>query len=99
MLALGAAACATTTTQAVLPAATPAPPTFEQKMSWMLRLEDQRVLRDPASAVPVPAPPVVGKGVLLVPQPPPPPPPPPPDLIRLLSDSEGRVRRRAALAI
>jgi cyclophilin family peptidyl-prolyl cis-trans isomerase/HEAT repeat protein len=46
---------------------------FEQKMSWILKLEDRRVLKDPdvASA----------------------------DLLRLLTDSEARVRRRAALAV
>ena len=72
-------------------------PPFEEKMSWILRLEDQRVLRDPAPIV-TPAPPVVaGRGQK--PQPVVAPPPPPPDLIRLLSDEEPRVRRRAALAI
>ena len=41
--ALAAAACASA------PLAPPAPvATFEQKMAWILRLEDQRVLRDPA---------------------------------------------------
>jgi len=65
---------------------------FETKMSWILRLEDQRILRDPAA--PVIAPPIVpGKKVVA-----PPPPPPPPDVIRLLHDPEARVRRRAALA-
>jgi HEAT repeat protein/cyclophilin family peptidyl-prolyl cis-trans isomerase len=93
MLALGAAACATTT-QSVAPA-TPAPPTFEQKMAWVLRMEDQRVLRDTAPAIPPAPPPVAGKkGAIVVP-----PPPPPLDLIHLLSDSEARVRRRAALAV
>ena len=65
-------------------------------MAWILRLEDQRVLRDPApprrrarAAGPrrgEQAPAVV-------------PPPPPPDLVRLLADGEARVRRRAALAV
>ena len=88
--ALAAAACASA------PLAPPAPvATFEQKMAWILRLEDQRVLRDPAPAV-APAPPVPGRGgkaPVVVP------PPPPPDLVRLLGDGEARVRRRAALAI
>jgi HEAT repeat protein/cyclophilin family peptidyl-prolyl cis-trans isomerase len=48
-------------------------PTFEQKMAWILRLEDQRVLKDPES--------------------------PASDLIRLLTDGQARVRRRAALAV
>ena len=67
---------------------------FEQKMSWILRLEDQRVLRDPSPVV-APAPPVAARGRG-------------PasfrrrryrDLGRLLSDDEARVRRRAALAV
>src|SRR5260370_16042703 len=95
VLALVASACASA------PPAPPKPvgPTFEEKMAWMLRLEDQRVLRDPAPAVPpAPAEPARGqKSTAAVT--PPPPPPPPPDLVRLLTDSEARVRRRAALAI
>ena len=68
---------------------------FQQKMSWMLRLEDQRVLRDPAPAV---APAAAGRrcaGKRRLSSPP----PPTPDLGRLLSDEEARVRRRAALAV
>jgi len=80
----------------VAAAAKPAPgPTYEQKMAWILRLEDQRVLRDPAPPVP-PAAPAPARGqkapVIVAP-------PPPPDLTRLLTDPEARVRRRAALAI
>ena len=78
-----------------------APPTYEQKLAWMLRLEDQRILRDPVPIAP-PAPPVPqgasrsgGKKIVPLPV--------PvvwsPDLVQLLSDREGRVRRRAALAI
>ena len=70
---------------------------FETKMSWILRLEDQRILRDAAAPI---APPVLpaqgkprGKQILL------PPPPPQPDLVRLLSDDEARIRRRSALAV
>jgi HEAT repeat protein/cyclophilin family peptidyl-prolyl cis-trans isomerase len=82
------------------PAAPPAPvkpagPPFEQKMSWILRLEDQRILRDPEPP-PAPPPPAPARGrapVAAVA------PPAPPDLIRLLGDDEARVRRRAALAI
>ena len=64
-------------------------------MGWILRLEDQRVLRDSAPEV-APNPPMAARG-----QPPPAlaEPQPPPDLVRLLSDEEARVRRRAALAI
>jgi cyclophilin family peptidyl-prolyl cis-trans isomerase/HEAT repeat protein len=73
-------------------------PAFEQKMAWILRLEDQRILRDTAVPQPLPVsaaarskdrksqlPPVVAM--------------PAPDLVRLLEDPEGRVRRRAAQAI
>jgi len=68
---------------------------FEQKMESILRLEDQRILRDQSRAV-APAPPQPSRGqrtplITL--------PPPPPDLIRMLGDSEARVRRRAALAV
>ena len=66
---------------------------FEQKMSWILRLEDQRILRDPNAPV-APAPPVIQKDRKVVA----PPPPPPPDIVLLLSDGEARVRRRAAIA-
>jgi cyclophilin family peptidyl-prolyl cis-trans isomerase/HEAT repeat protein len=67
--------------------------TWEDKLTWILRLEDQRILRDPNPPPPlilVPAtntrPQIIG-------------PPPPSDLIRLLGDTEGRVRRRSALAV
>jgi HEAT repeat protein/cyclophilin family peptidyl-prolyl cis-trans isomerase len=83
-----------------------APPAWEQKLAWMLRLEDQRILRDPPPPVlptpPVPTPPAAtrvagGKAGSKISA-------PPvvvasPDLVRLLGDGEGRVRRRAALAI
>ena len=72
----------------------PAGPSVEQKMAWILRLEDQRVLRDPAPMV-APAAPVAIRGQAPAVAPP----PPPPDLLRLLGDEEARVRRRAALAI
>jgi HEAT repeat protein/cyclophilin family peptidyl-prolyl cis-trans isomerase len=92
-LALEAAACASA------PPAPPKPvgPTYEQKMAWILRLEDQRMLRDPAPPAPAPPPaPPTGRREKT---PPPPAPPPPPDLTRLVNDEEARVRRRAALAI
>jgi cyclophilin family peptidyl-prolyl cis-trans isomerase/HEAT repeat protein len=81
--ALGSA-CAT------VPPAPPAPVvTFDQKMAWILRLEDERRLRDPE---PPPPPPLTGRRVAL-------PPAPSADLLRLLTDEEARVRRRAALAV
>ena len=75
-----------------------APLTFEQKMAWMLQLEDQRVLRVPAPpASPVAAEQPVARGRRA--QQAPVVPPPAPDLVRLLQDAEGRVRRRAALSV
>src|SRR6185436_1539845 len=100
-LVLAASACA----GAPRPAAVPPPPppgaSFEEKMAAILRLEDQRMLRDPQPPAPTPAPapaPVRGRRAPAAP-PAPPPPPPPPDLTRMLSDQEARIRRRAALAI
>ena len=85
LLLITSAACATTPP--------PPPPVipFETKMSWIIRLEDQRILRDPA--MPIAPPPVTQGRRNVVPAP-----PPPPDLIRLLEDGEARIRRRAALA-
>ena len=94
-LTLAASACAS---------APPAPPiivptpalSFEQKTASILRLENQRVLRDQAPPADQPAPvaAVPGQNAPIVA-----PPPAPPDLVRLLSDDEARVRRRAALAV
>ena len=58
-------------------------------MAWILRLEDQRVLRGPA-----PAPAAPGSSASVTPAL-----PPDLDLGRLLTDTEARVRRRAALAV
>ena len=77
------------------PPVTPSlPPTFDEKMGWILRLEDQRVLSDTPRAMPLEAesseasaPPTA---VSLRPE---------PDLVALLTDSEPQLRRRAALAI
>jgi cyclophilin family peptidyl-prolyl cis-trans isomerase/HEAT repeat protein len=66
---------------------------FETKMSWIVRLEDQRILRDPvAPAMPAPVSPTKKNAVI-------PAPPPTPDLLRLLTDQEARIRRRSALAV
>jgi cyclophilin family peptidyl-prolyl cis-trans isomerase/HEAT repeat protein len=59
----------------------------------MLRLEDQRILRDPNPPPPVVLVPATRTQPAIVT------PPPPSDLFRLLGDSEARVRRRAALAL
>jgi len=73
----------------------------DQKMSWILRLEDKRILRDPAPPAPVePPPPVPPKSKTSKSTATPPPPPPiVADLTTLASDAEPRIRRRAALAI
>lgn len=94
---LVASALSLTVLAACASAPAPAPvvvPT-EPPLASILRLEDHRVLREPA---PPPAPPTTaptsprGRAVVL-------PPPPPPDLIVLLGDASARTRRRAALAI
>jgi len=79
------------------PAQAPAAATqasYEQKMAWVLRLEDQRVLRDPS---PPPAPPPVVTGDRK--KAPPIFAPAVPDLLQLLEDVQARMRRRAALAV
>ena len=95
-LASVAVACAPTP-----PLPPPSPPviplTWDEKLASMVRLEDQRILRDPTPPPPPPPPPP-GRGrrqppVAVVPI------RETPDLIRLLGDAEPRVRRRAALAI
>ena len=72
----------------------------DQKMSWILRLEDRRILRDPAPSpepMPAPAPATTAnkKNVAL----PPVPIPVVADLTTLAADADARIRRRAALAI
>ncbi len=95
LLALCAAAlvigCARSPT--VVPSA---PPTFDEKVAWILRLENQRVLRD------TPSPPAVSDAtpgdesvvheapISLRSE---------PDLVALLADPEPQLRRRAALAL
>ena len=92
-LALGAAACASAPVRLQIPAG----PTFEQKMAWMLRLEDQRMLRDPVPEAPSPTLPENGRprGAAVAA----PIAPASADLPTLLADQEARVRRRAALAV
>ena len=63
---------------------------YEQKLSRILRLEDQRVLRDPLA--PPPAPGAAGLVDTVSA-------PPVADLTVLVADADPRVRRRAALAI
>jgi cyclophilin family peptidyl-prolyl cis-trans isomerase/HEAT repeat protein len=73
----------------------PEPPvvTWEDKLGWMMRLEDQRLLRDPNMPPPVILAPATRTEPAVVA------PPPPSDLIRLLNDGEAHVRRRAAQAL
>ena len=79
------------------PVAAPVAPTvpLEQKLAWMLQLEDQRILKLPEPPPPAPVPPVKGRR----PAPPPPPPESVPDLTRLAADAAPRVRCRAAVAL
>jgi cyclophilin family peptidyl-prolyl cis-trans isomerase/HEAT repeat protein len=72
----------------------PAPPviTWEEKLEWMMRLEDSRILREPNPPPPVVLLPASRQRPAIVA------PPLPTDLVRLMRDPEARVRRRAALA-
>ena len=79
--------------------APPVPPAgpavkLEQKLAWILELEDKRVLK---IELPLPPAPPVVKGRRAAP--PPPRPVSAPDLAVLVTDPEARVRRRAALAV
>jgi len=95
-IALVASACASVPPPPpARPRPAPAAPTFEEKMSWILRLEDQRVLRDALrDGNPAPPDPARDQNAAGVD-----PPPPPPDLLRLLGDQEARIRWRASLAV
>ena len=96
-LLAAAAGCAS----AAPPAAPVGPPPLQEKLGWILRLEDQRVLRDP-DAPPREEIPAAAETSFAA-EPPTAPPPvalrPVPDLVDLLEDDAPRVRRRAALAI
>ena len=81
--------CATVPTAPAVPVVI----TWEEKLGWMVRLEDQRILRDPNPPPQVVLRPATQREPAIVA------PPPPSDLIRLLGDNEARVRRRAALAV
>src|SRR5262245_48819039 len=99
-LASGAAALAaillTMACKTVPPPAKTPPISYEQKMAWVLQLEDQRLLKLPEPAPPAPAPEEKKRG-----RPPAiiPPPASTPDLTVLVKDQDPRVRRRAALAL
>lgn len=80
----------------VAPAVAPVAP--NQKMSWILRLEDQRILKAPAPPAVV-APPLPANRKKKNQPAAAPAPAPAPDLIGLAADADPRIRRRAALAI
>jgi cyclophilin family peptidyl-prolyl cis-trans isomerase/HEAT repeat protein len=63
-------------------------------MAWILQLEDRRILREAPPVAPVVTTPARGRKPQVAPEP-----PPGPDLVKLLTDSDPRIRRRAALAI
>jgi cyclophilin family peptidyl-prolyl cis-trans isomerase/HEAT repeat protein len=87
----GLGACASMPPAAVAPAPPPVvPPSLDTKVAWLLRLEQQRVLRDaPPDLVPVvPAAPVVELRPALA-----------PDLGAFLKDPDQALRARAAIAI
>ena len=89
------------------PAPIPVIVSYEQKLAWILRLEDQRLLRDPALGEPEDTPSVEGEdpdappvqdgaaapGAGSLPQ------SATPDLLRLIEDPSAAIRRRSAVAI
>jgi cyclophilin family peptidyl-prolyl cis-trans isomerase/HEAT repeat protein len=92
-IALASGACASAPPSQPAAAVKPPVVTWEEKLGWILRLEDQRILRDPNPPAPVIlVPATAGRPAIVAP-------PPPSDLLRLLTDDEARTRRRAALAI
>jgi cyclophilin family peptidyl-prolyl cis-trans isomerase/HEAT repeat protein len=98
-LALAAASCASVPAAVVatpVPAPAPAPSpeiTAEEKLAWIIRLEDQRILKDPSPPSPALLQPATLKTSAVFAR------PAPSDLIALLSDPQARIRRRAALAV
>ena len=108
LMTFGAVACGSAPPPK--PATAPTKPIDQNqkaKMSWILRLEDRRILRDPAPApapVVVAPPPAAAKGSKgskgkTPPAPPIAAPVAVPDLTTLVADADPRIRRRAALAI
>ena len=81
---------------ACAPAPVTSPPpvvTWEQKLDWILRLEEQRLIRNPDQPPPVVLVAATRNQPAVVA------PAEPSDLVILLADDEARVRRRAALAL
>jgi len=92
-LILFASACASAPPTPNAAAVKPPVVSWEEKLGWILRLEDQRLIRDPnppAQVTLVPA--TKGRPAIVAPL-------PPSDLLRLMNDEEARTRRRAALAL
>ena len=89
------------------PAPIPVIVSYEQKLAWILRLEDQRLLRDPALPAPEEAPPVesvnpdtpLAAGAAAIPAVVSLPQSATPDLLRLIEDPSAAIRRRSAVAI
>jgi HEAT repeat protein/cyclophilin family peptidyl-prolyl cis-trans isomerase len=89
LLTLAIAALLSACATAPAPVPVPDAAAYEQKLAWILRLEDQRVLRDPLPPIdPAQAQTTRAQA-----------PSSSPDLTRLLSDRDARIRRRAALAV
>ncbi len=95
-LGIVAVGCASAPPRAAAPTAPRIP--IEKKMSWLLQLEDRRVLRLESPVPPAAPPPTPVRGRARTPSAPPAP-AVLPDLTVLVTDSEARIRRRAALAI
>ena len=92
-LLLFASACASAPPAIAPTTVKPPVVTWEEKLGWILRLEEQRIVRDPNPSAPVTLVPASkGRPAIVAP-------PPPSDLLRLLTDEEARTRRRAALAL
>jgi HEAT repeat protein/cyclophilin family peptidyl-prolyl cis-trans isomerase len=91
-------ACKSTSTPTpVLPSATPAAAprpvaSIDKRVGWLLRLEQSRVLRDPAIGPRIAATPAAGSARTFAPA-------TEPDLVALALDPDAGVRRRAVLAI
>jgi HEAT repeat protein len=88
-----AAGCASSPPAVVVPAAAPTAIAWEDTLAWIMRLEDQRLLRDPDPPAAARLSPATARQPAVMAS------APPTDLIRLLQDEEARVRRRAALAV
>jgi cyclophilin family peptidyl-prolyl cis-trans isomerase/HEAT repeat protein len=67
--------------------------TWEQKLAWIVRLEDQRILVEPNPPAPRVIRPATREEPALLSA------PAPANLLALLEDAEARVRRRAALSV